>query len=100
MNIIDCGKQPIAVNGCTNLEYDYFLYTIPLVTSRIAFTHPYPLCVIEAGIEVIYDKVSYASLPQITASFDQATGVFNFDTTNETYLGKTLTYNINVKVFT
>ena len=88
------------VNGCIDLEYDYFLYTSPQVTSGIAFTHPYPLCIIEDSMEVIYDTVSYASLPQITASFDLATGVFSFDTTNETYLGETLIYNINVKAFT
>ncbi len=70
------------------------------MTPGITFSHPYPLCVIEATMDVIYDSVTYTSLPSITANYDLATGVFNFDLTNETYLGEILTYNINVKAFT
>ncbi len=70
------------------------------MTPGITFSHPYPLCVIEVTMEVIYDSVAYTSLPSVTANYDLATGVFDFDTASESYLGKILTYKINAKAFT
>ncbi len=83
------------------MEYDYFIYTTPHVTTGIVFTHPYPLCTIGVDtVEVIYDSATYTSPPQIISNFDLVSGEFNFDTTNETYLGETLTYTIKVKAYT